>query len=99
MTDPDEIYRRYPFARPSFVEGVGRIFDLANSLNTSDVAPDGAEADAQALEQDWQAIGRDFQMVLGPLRQAPSRPSPASSGRQPRKRHSHASSRQRGGQK
>jgi hypothetical protein len=83
MTDPDEIYRHYSFTRPSFIEGLGRIFDLGHSRRTYEMAPDGAEADARALEQDWQTIGRDFQMILGsPRHTAPQEKLPCANSRE-----------------
>lgn len=52
------------FARPSFIEGMGRILDMGNSLNTynRDDAPE--MADKRSLESDWRMVGRDIKGAL-----------------------------------
>ncbi len=64
----DELQSDYLFARPSLIEGVGRIVDLPNSLNTYNYARNGAEADARAIYQDWKALGHDLRVALEQLR-------------------------------
>ena len=54
----------YLFARPSFVEGIGRMVDVSNSLNTYNYSRNGAEADARAIYQDWKALGHDVRVAL-----------------------------------
>ena len=55
------------FARPSFIEGVARIFDFGGTLNeyNYDQFSSGAEADAAAIASDWEAIGRDMYDAIG----------------------------------
>jgi hypothetical protein len=66
--DSDELQSTYLFARPSFVEGVGRMLDLSNSLNAYNYSRDGAAADARAIYEDWHALGHDLRVALEQLR-------------------------------
>lgn len=52
------------FARPSFIEGFARLFDLGNNLNqyAESVSPD--EADIRALRADWEAVGSDLRHAI-----------------------------------
>lgn len=71
--------RRIIYARPSFLEGMARIFDFGGTLNEYDFgpAPDGAEsksyadaskADMEALRSDWRKVGDDMRSVMGGYR-------------------------------
>ena len=53
------------YARPSFLEGMARVFDIGGTLNEYDFGPGGAESDAEALRSDWEAIGDDWRAVIG----------------------------------
>lgn len=66
--DLDEMQSDYLFARPSFVEGFGRIVDMSSSLNTYNYSRDGGQADARAIYEDWKALGHDVRMALEQLR-------------------------------
>lgn len=68
MTDQDLIRSDFLFARPSFLEGVGRIIDVAGSLNMYNVSRTGEEADARAIYEDWKALGSDMRVALEQLR-------------------------------
>jgi len=68
MSKTDEICSDFLFARPTFVEGVGRIIDFSNSLNTYNQSRTGAEADARAIYQDWKAVGHDLRVAIDQLR-------------------------------
>lgn len=46
----------YKFVKPSFIEGIGRIFDFGNILNHQYKSVD----DDTAIEQDWKVIEQDF---------------------------------------
>lgn len=48
------------FARPSFLEGVGRIMDFGGTLNEYNYSLDGAQADRLALMADMQALRADI---------------------------------------
>ena len=52
------------FARPSFIEGMARIFDMGGTLNEYNASPSGEEADAVAMWSDWAAIGQDMYAAL-----------------------------------
>ena len=51
---------RVLFARPSFIEGVARIFDLSGTLSTYNRREAGEQADYLALSSDWYAVGNDM---------------------------------------
>lgn len=48
------------FARPSALEGIGRILDFAGSYNQYNTSPTPEEADARAIRSDFEAVGRDL---------------------------------------
>lgn len=59
---------RYNFQRPSFWEGVARIFDLGGTLNYHEFPQTPEEIDEydrKAIKSDWDAIGDDFRSILG----------------------------------
>lgn len=55
-------YRLY--ARPSFVEGIGRLWDWAGSYNMYNFAPDEVTADRWALGSDWRQVGQDLRAAV-----------------------------------
>jgi hypothetical protein len=48
------------FARPSFLEGVGRILDFAGSMTEYNQSQSPEEADLRALQADWAILGEDM---------------------------------------
>ena len=52
------------FARPSFLEGVARIFDFANVLQRYRYDTTEHAADANALTSDWMAVGDDLRHAI-----------------------------------
>jgi hypothetical protein len=52
------------FTRPSFLEGVARIFDFANVLQSYRYDRTEHEADANALMSDWMAVGDDLRHAI-----------------------------------
>ena len=52
------------FARPSFLEGVGRVLDIGSTLQeyNKNVTPE--EADTLALFKDFQATGNDIRSAM-----------------------------------
>ena len=48
------------YARPSFVEGLGRVLDIGATLTEYNTSISGAQADLLALRADLQALRRDF---------------------------------------
>jgi hypothetical protein len=53
------------FARPTFTEGVARVFDFANVLQKYRYDTTDHEADANALRSDWMAVGDDIRHAIG----------------------------------
>ena len=52
------------FARPSFLEGVGRLIDFGGTLNEYNTSATPDEADYQALASDWWAIGNELRTAM-----------------------------------
>jgi hypothetical protein len=52
------------FARPSFLEGVARLFDFANVLQRYRYDRTEHDADAHALSSDWTAVGDDLRHAI-----------------------------------
>lgn len=59
-----ESYSDFLYARPSFLEGVARIFDFGGALNEYNVSSTGHEADTAAIRSDWEAIGQDMRAAI-----------------------------------
>lgn len=53
-----EIYKLYH--RPSFWEGMARLFDFGGILNKYNYSHSGNEADYRAIQSDWNAVGTDL---------------------------------------
>lgn len=53
-------FSRILFPRPSFLEGVARIFDFGGALSTYNISRSPSEADAHAIQADWEAVGDDL---------------------------------------
>ena len=53
-------HSRILFARPSFIEGIARIFDFSGTISEYNRCENGEEADYRALWSDWHAIGMDI---------------------------------------
>ena len=52
------------FARPSFLEGVGRIIDFGASLNIYNESQSTALADLNAITSDWASVGDSLRSAL-----------------------------------
>lgn len=52
------------YARPSFLEGIARLFDVGGMLNTYNQSRTPEEADYRAILSDWEAVGRDLTSVF-----------------------------------
>lgn len=57
-------YTTFLFARPSFLEGLARIFDFSGALNEYNISATPEQADARALRSDWMAVGDDLRNAL-----------------------------------
>jgi hypothetical protein len=54
-------------ARPSIVEGVGRLFDFAGALNVYSYSSSPEQADARAMREDFAMVGRDIAKAANEL--------------------------------
>lgn len=52
------------YARPSFAEGAARNLDIFNTLHGYNESKTAAEADAQAMKNDWHTVGDDFRSAI-----------------------------------
>jgi len=57
-------FSTYLFARPSFVEGVGRLVDFGGTLTAYNASPNSEEADAVAIYTDWRAVGHELRTAI-----------------------------------
>jgi hypothetical protein len=57
-------YTYFLFPRPSFFEGLARIFDFRNRLNLYNLSATAEEADARAIYLDWCAVGQDMRHAI-----------------------------------
>ena len=57
------------YARPSFVEGVARLFDFGNTLNEYNTSLTAEQADFLALRADWRVVARDLGIAFEQLEQ------------------------------
>lgn len=55
------------FARPSFIEGMGRLVDFAGTMNEYNRSLTGEQADANAFASDWLALRSDFEEAIHQL--------------------------------
>ena len=61
-------YGRFNYARPSFIEGVARIFDFAGALDVYHTPQTDAErqrADTIALREAWVTVGGCMRDAIG----------------------------------
>lgn len=57
-------HTRILFPRPSFLEGLGRLFDFAGRLNVYNYSRTAEEADITALNADWAAVAEDMRTAM-----------------------------------
>lgn len=57
--EEDIRYSELLFARPSFLSGLGRVFDVGGVLTRYNTVADGEEADLIAARMDRMALARD----------------------------------------
>jgi hypothetical protein len=50
----------YLFARPSFLSGAARVFDLGGTFDFYNISPSGQVANARGIWSDWLAVRRYF---------------------------------------
>lgn len=54
----------YLYARPSFLEGMGRIFDFGGTMTVFNTSRTPEEADVRALGDDWRTVGADLRAAV-----------------------------------
>ncbi len=57
-------FSSFLFARPTFLEGAGRVLDIGNSFSEFNGSPTPELADLMAIRADWNAVGADIEAVL-----------------------------------
>jgi hypothetical protein len=50
----------FPFANPSFLNGVAHVFDFEGRFTTYNDSLNGEEADAKAIYCDWSIVGQSL---------------------------------------
>lgn len=62
-------YRRFNYAKPSFIEGMARIFDFTGALDyypgLSARRKSSPEADAEAIRAAWETVGQCMWDAMG----------------------------------
>ena len=62
-------YRRFNYAKPSFIEGMARIFDFTGALDyypsLSARRKSGPEVDAEAIRAAWETVGQYLWDAMG----------------------------------
>lgn len=52
------------FARPSFVEGISRLFDLGATLQEYNSSETEQKVDMEEIRNDWRAVGDDLKFSI-----------------------------------
>ena len=52
------------FSQPTFLTGVGRIFDFGQGMTQYNYSPTPEDADSLAIWSDWLAVGGDIHWAL-----------------------------------
>ena len=65
------------FARPSFVEGAGRLLDMGATMQAYNASKTEDQADIDALRNDWCAVGKDFNSAIAHYEQTEFSPKSA----------------------
>jgi hypothetical protein len=60
-------FSSFLFARPSFTEGVARIFDFGNYLNEYNYSETPELADRRAFAADWSALAEDVRFAAAKI--------------------------------
>lgn len=66
-------YRRFNYARPSFLEGMARVLDVGGTLNVyhmPDIKPATQEETVIALRLHWVAVGQYMRDAIGEFEKA-----------------------------
>jgi hypothetical protein len=58
------MFGQYSFTRPSFVDGMGRLFDFASIYNNCIPGETNNMADAIDILSDWNYVGQDLKKAI-----------------------------------
>ncbi len=62
-------------AQPSFLSGMGRLFDWYGLYDAYNTSRTGGEADYKALLSDWLIVGQDIENAMGEFKRSlPTQP-------------------------
>lgn len=64
LNSPTVRYQRIRRTRPSFLEGIGRLFDFGGFLDDRTRTISGFEADRIVLDDDKRSIRRDYRIAM-----------------------------------
>jgi hypothetical protein len=81
--DPMSDFTTFLFARPSFIEGLARLFGFSGSLNEYNSSPSPEVADTRAITADWMAVGADLRGAIATSGAEIEREAVGSFGRNP----------------
>lgn len=56
--------RYFLFANPSILEGMSRVLDLGNTLNTYNTSLSPEKADFAATKSDWEVVASDIRAAI-----------------------------------
>ena len=63
----NEMFQLY--AEPSFIQGMGTLFDVSGSLLEYNYSRSENEADFKAMASDWRTVGQDLKRAILAYRQ------------------------------
>lgn len=72
------------YTKPSFIEGIARIFDFGGLLDDYDFGLTAEQTDFLALSSDWYAIGLDLSKALVDFEQHLEKETTSNVGKQTR---------------
>ncbi|MBI4186067.1 MAG: hypothetical protein HY530_00990 [Chloroflexi bacterium] len=59
-----EVASDFLYAKPSFIEGLGRVLDVGGTLNEYNSSPTGEIADKVAMRVDWACVGQYLRSAI-----------------------------------
>ncbi|WP_395144322.1 hypothetical protein [Armatimonas sp.] len=58
------------WSTPSCIEGLSRILDIGNTFNAYNASSTPEDADARAMQSDWQVVGADMASAVNQYQKA-----------------------------
>lgn len=82
MSDEEKtVTTDFLLARPSFLSGIARLFDLWGKYDEYNTSRSTDEADMRALYSDWRITGQDLRAAWSAYHQNEAEKSPSTEGR------------------